>query len=198
YNLFLDNSPPPGNWGPGFDAFNPDAAWVLASYPDGSAIALAQSVSILGDMWQTTARGWIDRASDLRTLYATGPVAAYGADVSRTPVVVVPAVQEKDNGIWGRLIGLFGNTDSSQSFTPFPGQPITIQANYNQSLGALEAGVDHAMHGNNGTWVLGLLGGYQADRVKFTSAGDSGRFQGPFAGVYADWLKGPAYVDALF
>jgi outer membrane autotransporter protein len=186
YDLFLDRAPP--YTPPGSDYA---AAWVLASYPDSSATALAQSLTIIDNMWDTTAGGWIDRSGDLRGIYGAGG----GSDLA------LPGASHggpNANGAWARAIGNWGSRSGSGTFEPFPGQPVSVANDYDESLWALQGGIDHAFDTARGTVVVGLLGGYESNSVNFASPGDSATYAGPMAGIYADWINGPAYFDALF
>lgn len=187
YGLFLDRAP---LYTPGYA---PDAAaWVLASYPDASATALAQSLNIINNMWDTTAGGWIDRSGDLRGLYGAG---SGGADLPMSGGSVNGA---NANGVWARAIGNWGWRNDSSTIQPFADQSVTLASNYNESLWAIQGGADHAIETAKGTFVVGLMGGYEANSVDFTSAGDSSNYTAPMAGIYANWIDGPAYVDTLF
>jgi outer membrane autotransporter protein len=189
YDLFLDRAPlytPPGS--------DDAALWKLASYPDSSATALAQSLNIINNMWDTTAGGWIDRSGDLRSIY--GSYGSGGADLPES--AAAGSNGPNVNGTWARAIGNWGSRNDSSTIQPFPGQSVTVSADYDESLWAIQGGVDHAFETGKGTVVVGLMGGYEANSVTFGTPGDSANYKAPMAGIYADWINGPAYVDALF
>ncbi|GKX35197.1 MAG: hypothetical protein MnENMB40S_28150 [Rhizobiaceae bacterium MnEN-MB40S] len=200
YDLFLDAPADPAQWTPGFA---PDAkAWVLASYADSSAFMFAQTVSIAQNMWHTTADGYLDRSSDLREIYGstgTGYSTANADFIEAAPPPAAPAVNNNDNGVWLRGIGQYAESEGSESFEAFPGQFVSFNTDYNETIWGIEGGVDHAFHLNNGsTLVLGLMGGYVTNSVEFSGVGDTATVDGGMAGVYATWVNGPGYIDALF
>lgn len=186
YDLFLDKTPL-------FQPTSNAAAWVLASYPDSSATALAQSLNIINNMWDTTAGGWIDRSGDLRGIYGTG-----GGGGSDLALPGASKTSDNANGVWARAIGNWGSRNDSLTIQPFANQPITVAADYDESLWAIQGGADHAFQAGRGTVVVGLMGGYEANSVDFSSPGDSASYTAPMAGIYASYIDGPAYVDALF
>lgn len=188
YGLFLDTAPlytPPGH--------DDAAAWVLASYPNSSATALAQSLNIINNMWDTTASGWIDRSGDLRGLYGSG-----GGGGSDLALPGASKAGPNANGTWARAIGNWGSRNDSSTIQPFADQPVSVAASYDESLWAIEGGVDHAFQAGKGTIVVGVMGGYEANSVNFSTPGDSANYTAPMAGIYASYIDGPAYVDALF
>ncbi len=200
YDLFLDAPADPAQWTPGFA---PDAkAWVLASYADSSAFMFAQTVSIAQNMWHTTADGYLDRSSDLREIYGstgTGYSTANADFIEAAPPTAAPAVNNNDNGVWLRGIGQYAESEGSESFEAFPGQFVSFNTDYNETIWGIEGGVDHAFHLNNGsTLVLGLMGGYVTNSVEFSGVGDTATVDGGMAGIYATWVNGPGYIDALF
>ncbi|MEO4041911.1 autotransporter domain-containing protein [Hoeflea sp. CAU 1731] len=200
YDLFLDAPADPAQWTPGFA---PDAkAWVLASYADSSAYMFAQAASIAQNMWHTTADGYLDRSSDLREIYGstgTGVSTANADFIEAAPPPAAPAVNNNGNGVWLRGIGQYAESEGSQSFEAFPGQFVSFDTDYNETLWGIEGGVDHAFHMNNGsTLVLGLMGGYVTNSVEFSGLGDEATIDGGMAGIYATWVNGPGYIDALF
>jgi outer membrane autotransporter protein len=186
YDLFLDKTPL-------FQPTSNAAAWVLASYPDSSATALAQSLNIINNMWDTTAGGWIDRSGDLRGIYGTG-----GGGGSDLALPGASKTGDNANGVWARAIGNWGSRNDSSTIQPFANQPVTVAADYDESLWAIQGGADHAFQAGRGTVVVGLMGGYEANSVDFSSPGDSASYTAPMAGIYASYIDGPAYVDALF
>ena len=177
-------------------------AWVLASYADASAFMFAQAASIAQNMWHTTADGYIDRSSDLREIYGstgTGVSTANADFIEAAPPAAAPAVNNNGNGVWMRGIGQYAESEGSQSFEAFPGQFVSFTTDYNETLWGIEGGVDHAFHMNNGsTLVLGLMGGYVTNSVEFSGLGDEATIDGGMAGIYATWVNGPGYIDALF
>ncbi len=173
YDLFLDE--------PGAPAPAGSKSWVLASYADGSAYALAEFAGLAQGIWNTTSDSWIDRAGDLRVSSQQGPDD--------------PA---KKSGIWGRFIGNGAERSTEKTITPFQNQSVTIDTGYDQTLWGFQVGIDHEFEGNvaDGVLIAGVLGGYVSSNADFNS-GDSVRFSGPQVGVYASWVKGGLYVDGL-
>ncbi|MBW8637803.1 autotransporter domain-containing protein [Hoeflea sp. WL0058] len=200
YDLFLDAPSDPAQWTPGFAPAT--KGWVLASYADSSAYMFAQAASIAQNMWHTTADGYIDRSSDLREIYGstgTGVSTANADFIEAAPPPAAPAVNNNGNGVWMRGIGQYAESEGSQSFEAFPGQFVSFNTDYNETLWGIEGGVDHAFHMNNGsTLVLGLMGGYVTNSVEFSGLGDEATIDGGMAGIYATWVNGPGYIDALF
>jgi len=101
--------------------------------------------------------------------------------------------------VWLRGIGQYAESTGTQSFQPFPGQNVSFSTDYNETIWGIEGGVDHAFHMNNGSvLVLGLMGGYASNEVEFSGLGDQATVDGGMAGIYATWINGPGYIDALF
>jgi outer membrane autotransporter protein len=152
-------------------------------------------MGIVQGMWHTLADSWIDRASDLRTIY--GSTGGAGADLTYEAPVSVPTVHSGNSGIWGRVIGQIANRDVSYETEPFPYQYVTVDADYEEHLGAIQGGIDHAFDHGNGTTVVGLLAGYAHNSVDFIDAGDTAKITAPHVGAYVNWLNGGTYVDAM-
>ncbi len=195
YDLFLDDTPAPADWIAGYA---PDKTWVLASYPDGSAFVLPQSISIAQGMWHTTADSWIDRASDLRDIFGSDDgatdVSGYGP-LGKNPA---PVFQDDEYGAWMRTIGLYAESDVTQTFTPFPNQPVSVDTSYTEKMFGIQGGIDRAFEQKQGTLIVGVLGGWAYNDVDFTGAGDSGTFKGPQVGIYSSWVNNGFYLDGLF
>jgi outer membrane autotransporter protein len=157
------------------------ATWVLASYADSSAYSLAAFAGLAQGVWNTTSDSWIDRAGDLRESSQKG---------AGDPT--------KKSGIWGRFIGSGAERSTETQTTMFQNQSVTVDTGYDQTLWGFQAGIDHEFEGTvaDGVVVAGVLGGYVSSNVDFNS-GDSVKMSGPQVGVYASWVKGGAYVDAL-
>ena len=199
YDLFLDPSGGGSGCTPG------DNCWVLASNPDSSALALAQMVGITQDIWHMTGSGVLeDRTAYFQNMFGATPI-AYAEPIEQgdglgpnveTGYVAPSAAPYRDTAIWGRFIVSSANRDTSQTFELFPGQPTTVQGDYDQELWAFQAGIDRTFSFANGTMVAGVLVGYVDTSADFTG-GDSASFAGPSVGVYAEWARGPLYVNGV-
>ncbi|WP_018184021.1 autotransporter domain-containing protein [Kaistia granuli] len=174
YDLFLDSPGPSAP--PGSNAF------VLANYADSSAYALAEFAGLAQGVWNTTSDSWIDRAGDLRVSAQQGT----GGDTT------------KKSGIWARMIGNGAERSTETTITPFQNQSVTLDTGYDQTLWGFQGGIDHEFEGTvaDGVLIAGVLGGYVTSDVDFNN-GDSVKLSGPQVGVYASWVKGGLYVDAL-
>ena len=193
YDLFLNpnnNSAPDGD-GSSKNCDDADNCWVIASYLDNYSIP--QTMGIVQGMWHDGS--WIERASDLRTVYGSNGGA--GADLTYEAPVSVPTVHSGNSGIWGRVIGQIANRDVSYETEPFPYQYVTVDADYEEHFGAVQGGIDHAFDHGNGTTVVGLLAGYAHNSVDFIDAGDTAKITAPHVGAYVNWLNGGTYVDAM-
>lgn len=169
YDLFLNR-----NHENALPFFPDTASWVLASYADESVYNLASLPGIAGTTFNATTDGWIDRSGDLRN-YEGG---------------------DKKTGAWARIFGLEGERTGSVEIEPHQDQFVTLDTGYTEQMMGVQGGIDFTVPGPNGDFVVGALAGYTSNDVSFNS-GDSAKLTGPSVGIYANWLSGGTYVDAL-
>jgi outer membrane autotransporter protein len=194
YDMFLNAGNASGSYGDGSsDACDgTDNCYVIASYANVTAYNIASLAAIGQNAWYRTADSWIDRSGDLREYQLSG-----GAGSGPTGPMSMASGASKENGIWGRIIGVDGGRDQMTTVYPFPNQAVSFDTGYDDTLWGFQGGIDHSFATNGGgTMVLGLMGGYYENKVAFNS-GHTAHLTGPTVGVYANWINGGMYVDAL-
>ena len=73
----------------------------------------------------------------------------------------------------------------------------TDQVDYTQTQSGISFGVDTPLPAADGTWLLGVVGGYSQSQLNLLE-GSNGRIQSYYAGLYSTWLSTSGfYVDAL-
>ncbi|RTL89107.1 autotransporter outer membrane beta-barrel domain-containing protein, partial [Ancylobacter aquaticus] len=182
-------------------ALRPDDVWVLESAPDAELFQLPSLVTGAQSIWHTTAGLWLDRQVDLRS-YLLNPMEVVPAStivsketglVTKAPVLATPRVTP---GVWGKALGSWASRDANQSYVGF-NSIYNYDTGYDQDTYGFMAGADFGKTTGDGTWIIGVLGGYINSKMDFNSAGTSADYTGGTVGAYVTYINQGFFVDGL-
>ncbi|MEP9354699.1 autotransporter outer membrane beta-barrel domain-containing protein [Xanthobacter sp. KR7-65] len=169
----------------------------LVGLPDQEVFELPKLVTGAQAIWHETTGVWLDRQADLRT-YLRGTTTPL---VTKEGVKAVPgAPASVTPGIWGKVVGSWASRDASNSFSAL-GSVYGFDTSYSQNIYGFMAGIDFGKENvatSNDAVVFGVLGGYVGSDLSFDSSPTSATYSGGTVGVYATYLTGNWYFDALF
>lgn len=129
------------------------------------------------ETWRATAGSWFDRQADLRA---------------------TPGGLESSNGVWARASFQSGERSLDASYTH--GSITNVyDVDHKQRIGQALVGVDvlNATSGDTALVLGGLLGFVRSD-VDYDATPTEVVYSGFVGGLYASYLSGPLFVDALF
>ncbi|QIG47331.1 autotransporter outer membrane beta-barrel domain-containing protein [Nordella sp. HKS 07] len=145
----------------------------------------AAGITAAQDIWQQTTGTLLQRQADLRPLLTSTQVTPV-ADFSEP---VAPAAAGRVGpGFWFKAVGGYLDRDGEEDgFTLDRKQTV---------FGGL-AGFDIAVDGIGDAMLLGLFGGYVTSDLKFSETNTKWTYEGPTLGVYATYVAGAFYADAV-
>lgn len=132
--------------------------------------------SLALNAWRTTTGTWFDRQADLRDTLS-------GLGLSR--------------GMWIRGAGDFTTRDASAGFL-VRGRTLAFDTSHEQKTGALVVGGDLvSAESEDRGYVLGAMLGFSNSVTEFDASSTKLEFTGPTGGLYASFVSGGLFVDAL-
>jgi autotransporter family porin len=194
-----------------YDLFLRGNQSVLLSAPNATAHQLPRLVTAAQDIWHQSAGVWFDRSTDLRNYFYGwgGPVAALPQNcrpagiVSKSllpecPPVAAPAQARLGPGIWAKAFGDWSEADGRTTVDTF-GRSRSFDLGYEQATAGVQAGIDFpVLTSPSSAVVLGVMAGYVHSKVEFDHSPSQATFEGGNVGVYATYLDGNFFADALF
>ena len=151
----------------------------LISLPDNEASELPTLLTAAQGLWYETSP-WLDRQADLRDQLD-------GGKGTVTP------------GLWGKVLGHWTSRDTSQTVSA-GGTSMVNKADYNQDTYGFVAGIDTGSSnvlGQGDTLLGGVSAGYVTSDQNFKSSPTTAEYKGAVLGIYATYLKGDFFVDAM-
>nr|WP_255607960.1 autotransporter outer membrane beta-barrel domain-containing protein [Ancylobacter sp. Lp-2] len=174
----------------------------LVGVPDQEAFELPSLITGAQTVWHETAGLWLDRQADLRS-YLTNPappspgtpvVTKEQGLVTKAPPAAAPGVTP---GVWAKAVGSWMSRDNSASYGAL-GNQYGFDTSYSQDTYGFIAGADFGKTTDSSAWIFGVMGGYVTSSLDFDGSPTSADYSGGTVGVYATYLNGGFFLDALF
>jgi outer membrane autotransporter protein len=171
----------------------------MVSAPNEQADNLPGVTSAVQSYWQGATEGWEDRVLQLHG--GNGGPLGYADEDKPAPNdaawvasgAVPPPKNDAGNGhVWVRVVG----RESESDITSTIGN-TTYDGGFDESLLAVEGGIDGAVQLNGSTMFLGLMGGYADSSIDFDDTTTKAKIDGPMLGAYLSWVKNNFYLDVL-
>ena len=177
--------------------YSADPRFLLVSVPTADAYRLGTVPTAAQSIWRDTAGIWLDRQTDLRDFLLTGaslsgPVAVQG----QGPAAPAPSLS---TGVWARAVGDWTDRSQTQTYS-LSGKTYAYQTGYNQSTGAVFAGLDGGRQGVIGpgdALLVGVTAGYIDSSQDFKGSSTSAGYTGGSLGASATYLNRNLFVDVL-
>jgi hypothetical protein len=155
-------------------ATRPEAAGarsqVLIGVPDQEVFELTRAVTGAQTIWHETAGIWLDRQVDVRDAVNSS---------ERTQATVAPK-------IWGNIAGSWTDRSTPSIYSNYD-REYTFDTSYKQDMMSIVAGIDFGRtetDGDGTALMAGIMGGYVASDLKFSSTSSAFNFEGGNLGVY--------------
>lgn len=152
----------------------------LYSTPDDGLRQLSVAGTGAVTAWYDTALVWKDRQAQLRG----GHDATRGSGAS---------------GAWIKVLGTRTNRDATQN-TTLHGRDFAFDLAYQQDTYGLLGGFDsgpHALGAMDGTFDIGVVGGYVDSTLRFDSDASSFHYRGGTVGLTGTYRNGGFFLDGL-